>query len=600
MADPDDVFASWERIAGTLSWRRPWDELRSGSRPGTWFAGGRLNLAENCLDRHLPARADAVALHWEGEPGDRLSLTYGDLHSRTVAFTRALQGLGVVAGDRVALHLGAVPELPVAVLACARLGAVCTALSGALPVEALAERLRRFRARVLVTQDGAWRHGTVLPLKARADEALAATGTVEAVVVVRRTGIDVNWYESDQWFTEINAAGGSEEPPPPDFASDHPLVVFYSPRPQGLRAIVHGSAGVLAMTTAVHQALSPDPDDVLWCAWEAAWVAGMTHGLIGPLAGGGTAVLYEGMLDTPNRNRTWEIVERYRITGVATTPTVVERLRQWSSGPGALEQIGSLRRIITAAEALSPPDRDWLDQLATSVGATVHDGWGQGELGGVVALTPRLPTSPPDVGFDVVDPSGKPVAASEAGELVLRRPWAGIFVAVEDEDEDDGDDGDDGYWSDADDPELFHTRDRARRESDGAITILGRIDPVVKVSGQLVSTEAITDLLCQHPLVRDAEVLQVPGPDGGRLLVAWVVPGTGPIHDDDLASDLRGDLHEMLGGLSVPPVMAFVEEFPPELSREERRQALRAFGARQSIRVFNVGADDLRRLARGS
>jgi acetyl-CoA synthetase len=427
-------------------------------------------------------------------------------------------------------------------------------------------------------------------MKARADEALAATGTVERVVVVRRTGIDVNWYESDQWFSEISAPEGSGAPPGA-FASDHPLLVFYAPRPQGLRAIVHGAAGLLAAATAVHQALAPDPDDVLWCAWDATWLAGTTHGLLGPLSCGATSVLYEGMLDTPTRGRTWEIIDRYHVTSVATTPTVIEKLRQWSSPPVTKDEIRSLRRVVTAAEVLSPPDRDWLIQLAETVGATVHDGWGQLELGGVVTLTPEVPTSPPDLGLDVIDAEGNPVQAGESGELVLRRPWAGTFVAIEDDEEDRA------YWSGTGDSELFHTRDRARREPDGRITILGRIDPLVKVSGQLVSTEAITDLLREHPLVQDAEVLQIPGPNGGRLLVAWVVPEAGAVCDDDLASDLRNDLHEMLGGLSVPPVMAFVEYFPPELSRDDRRRALLAFGAQQSVRVFNIAAGDLRKLA---
>ena len=594
MVDAEAALSRWEEIAGSLHWQRPWDITLSRARPGRWFVGGELNVAQNCLDRHLPERADAIALHWEGEPGDRLSLTYRDLHDRTTAFARGLEALGVTAGDRVALHLGAVPELAVAMLACVRLGAVFSTLASALPAEALAERLQRFRARVLVTQDGAWRHGTVVPLKARADEALAASGTVEHVVVVRRTGIDVHWYESDQWFTETNAAG-VEGGPPRAFASEHPMLVFYAPRPQGLRAVVHGSAGLLAAATAVHRALAPDPDDVLWCAWEAAWVAGTTQGLLGPLACGGTAVLYEGMLDTPTRSRTWEIIDRYQVTSVATTPTVVEKLRQWSALPATKDQIRSVRRVTTAAEILGSSDRDWLHQMAESVGATVHDGWGQLELGGVVSLTPKVATSPPDLGFDVVHPDGSPVLAGEVGELVLQHPWAGTFIAVEEGDGQQAEEPD--YWSGPADSQLFHTRDRARREPDGTITVLGRIDPLVKVSGQLVSTQAIIDLLCEHPSVRDAEVLQVPGPDGGRLLVAWLVREVGSVSDHDLAVDLRADLHEMLGGLSVPPVMAFVERFPPELSREDRRRALLAFGAQQSIRVFNIGADDLRKLA---
>lgn len=591
MGDRPAAPTGWEAVAETISWARPPRAVRSEGRPGTWFPGGELNLAFNCVDRHLPDRAEVAAIHWEGEPGDRLTITYGDLHARVRSFARGLERLGVTAGDRVALHLAPVPELPVAMLACLRLGAVFATLASGLPSEAIAERLRRFRARVLVTQDGGWRHGAVVPLKARADEALEATGTVEHVVVVRRTGIDVNWYESDRWFGDVVVPLGPPGPCPA-FPADHPALVCYVPHAGGLRGLVHGTAGVLSHVTAMHRALAPAPDDVLWCAWEAAWLPGSNHGILGPLACGGSSVVYEGTLDAPNRNRTWDIIDRYQVTSIGTTPTVAEKLRRWSTGHPPRHAIRSVRRLVTAAEALAAPDRDWLVDVLAGVRATLHDGWGQMELGGIVTLTPATPVPPPDPGLDVVDAGGDSVPPGETGELVLRRPWAGLHLAVEDDDPPGVSSGPVGL-----DGDLYHTRDRARRGLDGGITILDRLDPMVKVSGQMVSTAVIAEVLCQHPLVRDAEVLQVTGPDGVRLLVAWVAPEPGPVPAGELAGELRSDVHEMLGGLWVPSVFAFVEEFPPELSREQRRRALLALPARESFQIFHVTADRLRRLA---
>lgn len=592
MGEAPDPLEAWAGAADTLHWHRRYDAVRTGGWPGTWFPGGELNVAVNCLDRHLPSRAATIALHWEGEPGDRRTLRYADLHADTVAFARGLTALGVGPGDRVALHLGPLPELVAAVMACARLGAVFSPLSGSLPVEALAERLQLLAPKVLVTQDGAWRHGVVVPLKARADEALAATGTVEHVVVVRRTGIDVGWYDSDRWYHQLCADGSGDAPEPKAFPSEHPLAVHHVPGPRGLRGVVHSTAGLLAYASALHRhAVSPRPEDVLWCIWEVAWIAGMSHSVIGPLACGATSVVFEGMLDTPTRDRTWEIIARYGVNTVVTTPTVVDKLRRWSGGQAPKRDIGSLRRVVTAAETLTAQDRDWLSAAMEGSGSEVLDGWGQLELGGIVAFTPSPSAPLPDPGLDVADDDGRPVSPGQTGELVLRHPWAGTFAGLE------GDWTEARWWTETGDGGLYHTRDRARREQDGTITILGRLDPIVKVSGQLVSTATVTDVLCQHPMIRDAEVMQVRHPELGPLLVAWVVPAPGADPGPELASDLQADLHEMLGGLAVPHAVVFVEDFPSDISRDDRRLALLALATQPSSQVFSVTVSQLRAAA---
>ncbi|MCA1845545.1 MAG: AMP-binding protein, partial [Actinobacteria bacterium] len=302
----------WRQEALALQWERPFDEVSAGEgSERRWFPGGTLNASVNCLDRHLPERADRVAIHWEGEPGDRRALTYGELHDEVCAAAAGLAGLGVGAGDRVGIYLGLIPEAVTTMLACARLGATHVLVPQALPVEALADRLALVAPKVLVTADAAWRHGVLLPLKARADEALAAVDAVERTVVVRRARLDVDWYEGDVAYTDLLAAGRADPGAgaPVAVPSDHPLLVMHLANRQGHpTGVVHGTAGYLAAASALHrQALTTGPDDIVFCAIELAW-AGQTQGVYGPLVSGGTTVLYEGMLDTPRHTRAWEIV----------------------------------------------------------------------------------------------------------------------------------------------------------------------------------------------------------------------------------------------------------------------------------------------------
>jgi acetyl-CoA synthetase len=403
--------------------------------------GGVLNASVNCLDRHLPERADQVAVHWEGEPGDRRTITYGALHAEVVTFADALRGLGVEPGDRVGLHLGWIPETVVAMLACARLGAVHSVLPASLPADALADRLSDLGPKVLVTQDGAFRHGLIVPSKNRADEALAAAAGVEATVVVRRVGVDVAWYEGDRWYHDLVAAPrpGSRKAPageagePALVEADHPLLIVPLAHRRGRPTwIVHRTGGYLVAAATVHRrALTARPDDVFWCAAEIAWIGGQSHGVYGPLACGATTVMSEGTLDVPTRSRAWQIIERYGVNALVTTPSVMRNLRQWVDTPPAEADLSSLRLIVTLGERIDPETRNWLDFEVGGGRALVANAWGQTELAGLVAVSPAPAPAPadpsgpstaavPDPGLEVVDSTGRP--AGGGGRRRRARP----------------------------------------------------------------------------------------------------------------------------------------------------------------------------------
>lgn len=603
MRDPETVLAEWAAAAAELTWQRPFEAVhhRDG-RGGHWFPGATLNASVNCLDRHLPARADQVAVHWEGETGDRRSITYGALHAEVVSFADALRGLGVSTGDRVALHLGWLPETVVAMLACARLGAVHGVLSASLPADALADRLSDLRPKVLVTQDGAFRHGLIVPAKSRADEALAAAAGVEATVVVRRVGIDVAWYEGDRWYHDLVAAPrpgarkaavtAAGEPAVVD--SDHPLLIVPLAHRRGRPTwIVHGTAGYLVAAATVHRrALTTSADDVLWCAAEIAWIGGQSHGVYGPLACGATAVMSEGTLDVPTRSRAWQIIERYGVNALVTTPSVVRNLRQWVDTPPASADLRSLRLIVTLGERIDPDTRNWLDFEVGGGRALVANAWGQTELAGLVTVTPsgvegqRAPV--PDPGLEVVDAEGRPAPAGRAGDLVLLHPWPGTFVDVEG-----SPDTADSWWSPH--PGAYATGDEAERGADERITVLGRRDPVVSISGQQVSLTEVGGILEEHPLIAAVDVIALPDERRGQALCACVVLDAEAKGEagDELARELRSYVHDALGGLARPRTVTFVDAFPADLPPEARRRALRLLTSANPADWFTVTAAQL-------
>jgi acetyl-CoA synthetase len=589
---------AWAAEAATLDWVRPW-ELLCDDQPGPdgrWFVGGEIDVSANCLDRHLDVNGERVAFYWEGEPGDRRAITYRELTTEVAAFAGGLRNLGVGRGDRVAIYLGLVPEAVVAMLACARLGAVHSVQYSALPPDALADRLEDLDPRVVITQDGSWRRGVVLPLKSRADEAMAATGGVEHTIVVRRTGIDIAWYEGDRWYDDVVEDGRDRPADGSPVPADGPLLVthlgYRRGRPTG---IVHRSGGFLTYASTLHRrALTSSPDDVFWCAVDIGWVAGQSHGVYGPLAAGATSLLFEGTLGTPTHGRAWELIERYGVNALVTSPSIARSLRQWVDSPPSEARLDSLRSIVHLGEPIDDATRAWLFEDVGGGRAVIRDGWGQTELGAIVTVDPSPDHALPDPGLEVLDEHGRPAAVGAAGELTLGCPWPAMLLGIRHEDP--------GvferYWRW---PGYYATGDLATRDADGRVTILGRMDPMVNVSGQLVSANEVRDVLEEHPLVVAAEVVARSDRRTGQSVVACVVLDAGAAGSDGLAyspekvsRELTGHVQDSLGGLARPRGVLLLDEMPTDIPRDDLRRALSVISSARPTDVLRVSADQVR------
>lgn len=560
---------AWDPIARSLAWDTPYTAVFAVNPPlHDWFLGGELNLAVNCTDRHLAERAGQVAIFWEGEPGDRRELTFQQLHDEVLRVTAGLRQLGVDRGDRVALHLGWVPETVAAMLACARLGAEFTVVPVSLPVEALSLRLADFRPRVLFTQDGGWRHGTILPLKNRADEALEATSGVQHTVVVRRTGMQVEWFEGDRWYDELLTAADPADGHPAAVPAQHPLVSVHLANHRGHPVAVRlGTANLAVVALANHRYVMAE-GDVFWGAADVSWLGAQSHGIVGPLLAGSSAVMYEGTLDVPAPERAWQIVERYGVTSLLTSPSIVRALRGWSlTAPAGTS---SLRRVMTIGDRLEPELRAWLAGVLDDR-VTLADGWGQIELGGIVACDAPIDRGAmPDPGFAILGPDGAPVSDGQVGEWVMLRPWAGVLRGVDTP----GADPTAYHWERH--PGRYSTGDLARRGPTGEIEFLGRLDTVITVSGQLVSLNEVRDVLLDQPFVADADAFETTEPRLGRVVGAAVVLEGGLAGDPTVLRELQDAVRELLGGLSRPRTVLVLDRIGHELDTPTRHRVLGA------------------------
>lgn len=568
---------AWAQVAEAATWSRPWSRLWQPVPPfDKWFVDGTLNVSVNCVDRHLATRADQVAIFWEGEPGDRRQLTFAELHADVVGLTRALRNMGIGAGDRVALHLGWLPETVTAMLACARVGAAYTIIPAPLPVEGLIERIGHFAPKVVFTQDGAWRRGAILPLKARMDEALSAVPGVESTVVLRRTGVDVPWFEGDRWYHELFSDNRPGTTPgdggPAELTVDQPLVVEALANRRGRPvSITHAAGRLLLSAAAVHRFGSSEPG-VSWIAGDASWLGTQASGVYGPLFWGETTVVYEGALDTPTHDRAWQIIERYGVVTLLLLPSTARMLREWSPSPPPREGVRSVRRFTTLGERV---DRGVLQWFAEDVGRgeiQVADGWGQVQLGGAMFFDePARPDRLPDPGIRIVDPDGRVVTGGETGEVILTRPWAGMVTDVQGEA---AEDVIDMHWNRY---PLYASGDLARRNEDGRIEFLGRRDEIVSVTGRLVSLTEIRDVIQDHPYVDRADVFEVRPAHGLTSIAAALVLDeslTADIDTAHVAREILEAVREVLGGIARPHRIVILDRFGDELARAERRAAL--------------------------
>jgi len=590
-----DRLAFWAEQARTLlDWETDFSETLDWSRApfARWFTGGRLNVAHNCVDRHVDAGdGDRVAIHWEGEPGDRRTITYAELGREVRRAANALLSLGVREGDRVALYLPMIPEAVVAMLACARIGAPHSVVFGGFSADALRSRVDDAEAVVVVTADGGYRRGAPSPLKANVDEALAdpARGgsSVRKVLVVRRTGQDVAWDDDrDVWWHDVVDAA-SEEHEAPALDAEHPLYILYTSGTTGKpKGILHTSGGYLTGAAYTHRnVFDVRPEsDVYWCAADIGWVTGHSYIVYGPLANGVTQVMYEGTPDTPTRERWWEIVERYGVTLLYTAPTTVRTFMKW--GPELLEghDLSSLRLLGSVGEPINPEAWTWYRTHVGSGRTPVVDTWWQTETGsimisplpGVTTTKPGSAQRPlPGVSAAVLDDTGEPVGPGGSGYLVLTEPWPSMLRGIW---------GDDDryvetYWSRF--PGRYFAGDGARLDEDGDVWLLGRVDDVMNVSGHRLSTAEIESALVSHHRVAEAAVVGATDDTTGQAVCAFVILRAGEGADDGgasgdaLVAELRAHVAKEIGAIAKPRQILVVAELPKTRSGKIMRRLLR-------------------------
>ena len=581
-----DRVGFWERQARELlDWQTPWDTALdwAGAPVARWFVGGRLNVAHNCVDRHVAAgNGDRVAIHWEGEPGDQRTITYADLQRAVARAANALGELGIGKGDRVAIYLPMIPEAVVAMLACARVGALHSVVFGGFSADALRSRIEDAQARLVVTADGGWRRGQVGPLKPAVDAALAkGAGTIEKVLVVRRTEQDVEWDDDrDVWWHDI-VERQSDEHAAEAFDSEHPLYILYTSGSTGKpKGILHTSGGYLTQVAYTHRTvfdLHPETD-VYWCSADIGWVTGHSYIVYGPLANGATQVMYEGTPAHPTQNRLFEIVERYGVTILYTAPTLIRTWMKWGESVPQRNDLSSLRVLGSVGEPINPEAWRWYRRNVGGGRCPVVDTWWQTETGaimvsplpGISTLKPGSAQRPlPGISAEILDDSGTPIDGTDAGYLVLTEPWPSMLRGIW------GDEQRyvDTYWSRF--PDRYFAGDGARRDEDGDIWLLGRVDDVMNVAGHRLSTAEIESSLVAHPSVAEAAVVGATDDTTGQAVVAFVILRARHEDDDDIATTLRDHVANDISPIAKPRSIMVVEELPKTRSGKIMRRLLR-------------------------
>ncbi|MEA2001464.1 MAG: acetate--CoA ligase [Actinomycetota bacterium] len=577
-----DYLAFWKEQALTrIDWvKEPTVVLDDSNAPFyKWFSDGELNVSYNCLDRHLEDKGDKVAFHWVGEPGDTKDITYRDLYEEVNKLANGLKGLGVEKGDRVAIYLGMVPELPVALLACARIGAIHSVVFGGFSSDSLADRIQDSDCKVLITGDGAWRRGSVVSLKDVADESVSRSPSIEKVVVVKRTENDIAWSDKDIWYHELIANQPTECPAEPMNAED-PLYILYTSGTTGKpKGIVHTQGGYLTAIAATHDyVFDLKDDDIYWCTADIGWVTGHSYIVYGPLANGATSIMYEGAPNHPGLDRLWQIVEDYKCTIFYTAPTAIRAFMKWGDEHVTKHDLSSLRLLGTVGEPINPEAWMWYQELIGGGNCPIVDTWWQTETGaimitplpGAVATKPGSATKPfPGIGADVVDEEGNSVPLGGGGFLVMRRPWPSMLRTIY------GDDQRylDTYWSRFDN--MYFAGDGAKRDEDGYFWLLGRVDDVMLIAGHNISTTEVESALVSHDAVAEAAVVGRADPVTGQAIAAFVTLRSGIEGSDDLLTELRNHVATSIGPIAKPKSIVFTEDLPKTRSGKIMRRLLK-------------------------
>ena len=572
----------WADAARELHWFKPWRKTLQWKLPwAKWFIGGRTNLSYNCLDRHLDGpRRHKAALIWEGEPGEVRTFTYLQLHREVCLFANALKDLGVKPGDRVAIYMPLVPEAVVAMLACARIGAVHSVVFGGFSAEALRDRLNDAGAKVVVTADGGWRKGAVLRLKDAVDEAVAGAPSVTAVVVRKRTGNDVVFNEGrDHWWHRLTAKA-SAICPAVQLDSEHPLFILYTSGSTGKpKGILHTTGGYMVQTAwTTKNVFDLRETDVYWCTADVGWITGHSYLAYGPLLNGATALMYEGAPLTPHPDRFWSMIARHRVSIFYTAPTAIRTFMRLGDEWPKKHDLSSLRLLGTVGEPINPEAWKWYRKTIGGERCPIVDTWWQTETGaimitplpGATAAKPGSATLPlPGIDAEVVDKAGVPVPPGSGGYLVVRKPWPAMLRTIW---------GDDAryraqYWSQI--PGCYFTGDGARKDKDGYLWILGRIDDVLNVSGHRLSTMEIESALVGHPYVAESAVVGRPDEVHGQAVCAFVTLKGGKTPSPELKEELREFVAKAIGSIARPAEVRFTESLPKTRSGKIMRRLLR-------------------------
>ncbi|UER53402.1 acetate--CoA ligase [Kineosporiaceae bacterium SCSIO 59966] len=598
-----DRLGFWaDQARSLLTWSQDFGQTLDWSQApfAKWFVGGRLNAAYNCVDRHVEAGlGDRVALHFEGEPGDTRDLTYADLQREVSRAANALTDLGVRTGDRVAIYMPMIPETAVAMLACARIGAPHSVVFGGFSADALRSRIEDAEARVVITADGGYRRGKPSALKPAVDAALAkGADSVEHVLVVRRTGQEVDWTEGrDVWWHDALAAA-SETHDPVDVDSEHPLFILYTSGTTGKpKGILHTTGGYLTHVAYTHRVvfdLKPERD-VYWCTADVGWVTGHSYIVYGPMANGATQVMYEGTPDTPHQGRFWEIVQRYGVSILYTAPTLIRTMMKWGEQVPAQYDLSSLRLLGSVGEPINPEAWIWYRRVIGGDRTPVVDTWWQTETGGIMisplpGVTAAKPGSAqvplPGVSADVVDDTGRPVPPGGGGYLVLTEPWPGMLRGIW---------GDperykETYWSRFEN--MYFAGDGAKKDEDGDIWLLGRVDDVMNVSGHRLSTTEIESALVSHPKVAEAAVVGASDETTGQAVCAFVIlRGSAGDGGEDIVEELRQHVAQEIGAIAKPRQIMVVSELPKTRSGKIMRRLLRDVAEHREVGDVTTLAD---------
>ncbi len=591
----EDPEGFWADVAGELAWTKKWDRVLEWKLPDAkWFVGGTLNVSASCLDQHVKTwRKNKAALLFEGEPGDTRVLTYGQLHREVCKAANALIMLGVRKGDFVAIYMPMIPEAAIAMLACARLGAPHTVVFGGFSSEALADRVKDCKAKFVITADGGWRRGAIVPLKDNVDKAIEGS-TVERVLVVARCKNKVAWNPArDVWWHE------SVDTAPPrheleSFDAEHPLFSLYTSGTTGKpKGILHTSGGYLTGTYySTKMVFDLKDEDVFWCTADIGWVTGHSYVVYGPLANGATVLMYEGAPNQPGPDRFWEIIAKWGVTVFYTAPTAIRAFMRWGDAWPAKHDLSSLRLLGSVGEPINPEAWMWYREKIGANRCPIVDTWWQTETGmiaisplpGAIATKPGSATRPlPGIAADVVHKDGTPCKPNEGGFLVIRKPWPSTIYG-------DHERFAQTYFGEV--PGCYFAGDGARKDEDGYIWVMGRVDDVINVAGHRLSTMEIESALVSHPKVAEAAVVGRPDDLKGQAIVAFVTPRQGHIADDALAKELREHVSAQIGALARPEEVRFAEALPKTRSGKIMRRLLREVASGSKSRGDTTTLED--------